>query len=59
MLGDVDDSEIAQAGDSGDRIADDLDAENESSELFSMNNGEINEKLASSSLQIDVILHSS
>ncbi|KAH7662760.1 putative fluoride ion transporter CrcB protein [Dioscorea alata] len=41
VLGDVDDSEIA----------DDLDAENESSE--------INEKLASSSLQTDVIFHSS
>lgn len=58
LLGDVDGSAIAQAGDSGGRVADDLDAENESLELSSPNNCEINGELSSSPLPTDAILHS-
>ena len=59
VLGDVDGSVIAQAGDSGSRVADDLPAEkNEQLELFSFNNGEANGKLAASPLPTDAILHS-
>ncbi|KAM0940486.1 putative fluoride ion transporter CrcB [Dioscorea sansibarensis] len=59
VLGDIDGSVIAQAGDSGSRVADDLAAEkNEQLELFSLNNGEANGKLAASPLPTDAILHS-
>ncbi|KAJ0973281.1 hypothetical protein J5N97_021240 [Dioscorea zingiberensis] len=65
MLADVDGSVMAQAGDRGDRVADDLDAENESLDMFSMDNGKIDGKLASSEVQLksplptDAILYSS
>ncbi|KAJ0973295.1 hypothetical protein J5N97_021254 [Dioscorea zingiberensis] len=53
MLGDIDGSVMAQAGDTGDRVADNLDSENESLGLFSMNNGE------KSPLPTDAIIYSS
>lgn len=58
MLRDVDGSVIAQAGDSGSRVADDLAAEiNEQLDLFSLNNVEANGKVAASPLPTDAILH--